>query len=346
MWRLLIVLIPHFAFAFPNFETFQGSKSSKWKKLKEEDIQDIRFYKKLFEKNFTVAAFDGTRIPEVVHFIWLGPNSFPQESIKNVSSWKELHPDWTFKFWTDDPERPCPLPGMEKHLISELELPYLGTFLERTNNWGERSDMLRYEILFKEGGVYVDHDVTCYRSFSALNPVYDFYACLEAPHPAEGQKTQIFACNCVIGSIPNHPIFESMMEKIVSRWDNIEAAHMNETSRVLHRTFLSFTEAVREGANSSYYRNILFPAYFFFPDQVYSTKTQKKLNLEGQAFASHSFAGLWTDDPPNEVKEFKAKFNEQLKKINHRIRRLYYLLVCAMCFIAFLLFLQFKPSRS
>ncbi len=346
---MIIFFLPILACAsIPDFELLQGSQGTAWKKLKKEDFEEVRFYKDLFQKNLSDAPEKTSfRIPEVAHFIWIGPRSFPDSSIKNLESWQTLHPHWTFKFWTDDENRACPMAGMEKHLISELDLFYLAPFLERTKNVGEKSDMLRYEILFREGGVYIDHDVFCYQSFSALNPVYDFYAGLDTPHSAEGQRTQIFPGNCLIGSIPNHPLVQSIMQKISERWEIVEKEFpRSEVSRVMHRTFLAFTEAIRENIDDTAYKNILFPALYFFPDLVYSKKMRKKLQLENVALASHSFSGLWTDHPPTEITALKTKYRKQMKKLRRRLNLVTYLTIASLLLITLLLITHLKRGRN
>jgi mannosyltransferase OCH1-like enzyme len=347
MKRILIIFFPILAFAgTPDFELLQGNKGATWKTLKKEDLEELRFYKEVFERNLSSTPVS-SRIPEVIHFIWLGPRPFPDASIKNVESWKKHHSDWVFKFWTDDENRVCPVAGMEKHLIQELDLSYLGPFLSRTENLGEKSDMLRYEILLREGGVYVDHDVFCYRSFSVLNPLYDFYAGLDRSHPAEGQRTQIFAGNCLIGAIASHPLIRSILEKIADRWETVEKEFpTNEVSRVMYRTFLAFTEAVRENINDLSYKNILFPAFYFFPDFVYSKKIRKKLHLEDVSFASHSFSGLWTERPPTEITALKKKHREQMKKLQKRLNIVTYFTTASFLLISLLFVMHFKRRRS
>lgn len=42
---------------------------------------------------------------------------------------------------------------------------------DAAKNYGEKSDILRYEILFVYGGVYADVDVECLQPFDALAEV-------------------------------------------------------------------------------------------------------------------------------------------------------------------------------
>ena len=104
------------------------------------DLEELKFYQeKYLEKKIDLfLKKDKTnKIPQTLHFIWLGPKAFPTESIANVESWQHHHPDWTIKFWTDNPDRPLPVPSMEKCLISDFKWQFFGTLIDKTDNWGE-----------------------------------------------------------------------------------------------------------------------------------------------------------------------------------------------------------------
>jgi hypothetical protein len=313
MGLLLMVIL---LFSSPDFDLLQGSKGREWSQLRKRDRDTLDFYRALFYKNFPQSEVKQMRIPNTLHFIWLGLRPFPRESIKNVESWMRFHPEWTIKFWSDDPHRPCPVQGMEKHLVTELSNTEMYSFMDRTTNYGEKSDLLRYEILHREGGVYVDHDVECFAAFTSLNRTHDFYCGLEAPHKAEGIKSRIFCCNCLIGAIPGHPILKRTMEHIAERWEYLQAKYAHhEGARVMARTFASFSDAVRSCAEEG--DNLIFPAFYFFPNQVYDKELQKKLHLNGRFMASHEFAGVW--HPPtikDPIKQLKNAEMKLMKKVN------------------------------
>lgn len=83
-------------------------------------------------------------IPKVLHRVWLheSPQSIPDESKRYWDKWHKLHPEWELRTWD----------GTE----FDLRLQHIFDVLP---NMGARADLLRYEILMREGGVYVDTDV-------------------------------------------------------------------------------------------------------------------------------------------------------------------------------------------
>lgn len=113
---------------------------------------------------------DLDNIPRVIHQIWLGEYKPPIEAME---SWKKNNPDWTYCLW------------------SEKNLPDLvnkQAFLD-SDNYPQKADILRYEILHQYGGIYMDADVHCLKS---IDPLYSQWIesdeCLVAAF--EGSKSQ------------------------------------------------------------------------------------------------------------------------------------------------------------
>ena len=202
-----------------DFNLLMGANTALWNFVETyEDYQNIRIFKDLFERNKHLQFLkqEDLLIPKVIHFIWIGPNPFPQESVENVYSWVEKHADWKIKFWTDR-KRPLPHPSMELHLVSEFTFEHLGDYFADSDNYAEKSDVLRYEILNQEGGLYVDHDVKCFKTFTPFHYNFDLYCGLEPPHQPI-LSSSISVNNNLIGSIPRHPILKKCIENVQTNW--------------------------------------------------------------------------------------------------------------------------------
>lgn len=87
-------------------------------------------------------------IPKIAHFIWLGDKSVPTEYI---SRFHDLHPEWTVRTWKDGDYS-----WLRNHDLFQM-VPT-----------AQKADVLRYEILFRYGGVYLDVDVEALKSFDPL----------------------------------------------------------------------------------------------------------------------------------------------------------------------------------
>src|SRR5690606_18088591 len=90
------------------------------------------------------------QIPRKLHMIWVGnDNRMPRDGIE---SRRTAHPDWTFRLWTD----------RELYSHGWQNAAHIATFV-RERKWPAVADLMRYEILHREGGVYVDADSHCLR---------------------------------------------------------------------------------------------------------------------------------------------------------------------------------------
>jgi mannosyltransferase OCH1-like enzyme len=276
-----------------------------------EDKENFAFFKRLYEKNFEKLSetSDALRIPKTIHVIWLGPKEFPQSSISNLRSWIEKHPEWTVKFWTDI-DREAPHPKMQKVLVLDSDLPHFYTQYYQSDNFGERSALLRYEILLREGGVYVDHDLFCTQKLDRFNRSLDFY-CPLAELGSSIFSTSVFSSNHLLASKPNHPILECAIEWVIKRWDPIEQAYPGKdpTStlcRVKHRTFSVLNEAILQRGDRGH-QDLMFPPSFF------SLKKASSFS-----FATHEQAGSWIK-PESDMEK---KLILEVEAIQHKISQI------------------------
>jgi hypothetical protein len=323
-----------------DFETLSGKDLPSWEYVQtKEDWEYLHFFKKIYESNKGLLqhATSTSKIPKVVHFIWLGPKPFPRASVENVRSWMAKHPDWTFKFWTDR-ERPLPCPGMQRVLLKDFPLQQLASCYEKGDNYGEKSDVLRLEILYREGGIYVDHDVKCFKAFDPLNGAYDFFCGIDMPYKSS-LPSCIFPTNNLIGARAGHPVIKHCMDQLTDRWDQIGEDYPGPDSesrlnRVLHRTFWLFGEAIVKVGNQEGNHDIVFPAYYFdAPDD--------RLAL----FSRHLYGGTWHNPETAFEKLVRERLMYLSKKSNNAL--LFVGILAALNLLGFAaLFLYIRSQRQ
>ena len=129
-------------------------------------------------------------IPRVFHHIWLGPNPLPEEHVPWIQTWRDHHPDWEFKLWTEEnvPEDP-----IRPEIAERLRAPV------------ERADIMRLEIVYRYGGVYLDTDLECVR---ALDPELEGQTFVGVCHKP-GRIT-----NTMIAAVPEHPLLEHALREV------------------------------------------------------------------------------------------------------------------------------------
>ncbi len=297
-----------------DFETLMGKDLPAWQYVQtEEDFKNLHFFKTLFEENCALLKkSESLKIPKLIHFIWVGPKSFPQESVENVKSWMTKHPGWRVKFWTDR-HRPLPHPAMELCRIEDFPLQYLGSCYEKSDNYGEKSDLLRYEILYREGGVYVDHDIICLEPFDAHHYNYDLYCGLQMPDQTP-LNSSVLVTNNLIGAKSRHPVLFESIQWLIQNWDPLELAYPGVDrdaviNRVSHRTFSVLGECLKKFGNKSGNIDIAFPAFYF-------DAPQQDLAIS----ARHLFSGTWFENETSFEKATRKRLMVLSKKANQTLQ--------------------------
>ena len=117
----------------------------------------------------------------------------PEEFVEYGETWKRHHPSWEFRLWTED------------NLPIDLRRP---ESYERLRMPAERSDILRLDVLWRFGGVYVDTDFECRASIEPLLQGLDFFSAQLKPGRVN---------NAIIGSVEGHPILDRALPDIRPR---------------------------------------------------------------------------------------------------------------------------------
>jgi len=121
-------------------------------------------------------------IPRVFHQIWLGPKPVPEQFKKWAGRWLELNPGWQIQWWTD-----AHLPEMANRRE-----------FDAADKLAARSDILRYEVVWRHGGIYVDAD------FEPLRPIE---AILQEVNAFYGDERPETPCNAILGCAKEDPFF-------------------------------------------------------------------------------------------------------------------------------------------
>jgi hypothetical protein len=124
------------------------------------------------------------RIPRTIHRVWLGAAPMPEEYERFGETFAKHHPGWEMRLWTDED-----LPTLE----------ITATNRERARTHAELANLVRYEVLYRHGGIYVDTDVECRRALTPLLRGIDAFAALEVPGRVG---------NALLGAVAHHRAFE------------------------------------------------------------------------------------------------------------------------------------------
>ena len=178
------------------------------------------------------------KIPKNIHLIWLGP-----ERTKKFDFLLELirdkNKDYHIKEWTDN--------NIDFDLINQK-------LFNETENLGSKSDILRFEILYKYGGIYMDYDFLQIKCFDELLG-YDFFAGTDKNNPNE-------VWNSIVGSKPNNEV----CEKFLIGLKNNQPIKPYQIDRVMNETGPYYLTNIIQNNKWNCNISILKGDYFFaFP---------------------------------------------------------------------------------
>jgi len=204
------------------------------------------------------------KIPKIFHQIWVGPNPFPNEFREYQKIWLEKHPGWKLMFWTENnlPQDMIRTEGYEK-----LRIP------------SERSDILRLEVLYLYGGVYIDTDMCCLKNIEPLIDGCDLFLAYKKPGHVNG---------AFIGSTKGH-------KTIVKAIKNLRPAQFYSTEKPAIGP-LYLNTVVKEN---------LAEFTIFDPGLIYPSNDSQMET----AYAKHLEAGSWVT---------KEHLERKLKKLNRK----------------------------
>jgi mannosyltransferase OCH1-like enzyme len=246
------------------------------------------FFYDLYERNsFIQIPLDShVHIPKIIHQIWIG-STVPEQFKKFQKSWQFNHPDWDYHLWTQED-------------IAMLHLQN-ADLIAKSHNPGEISDIMRYEILYRFGGVFLDMDFECLNPLDELHYRYDFYIGIQ---PLDSGLVQLGIG--IIGSIPGHPLLKRVIEELRANYHN-PLLHNNAPARTgpLFFTKLFFMYA----SSTPELRDIALPAWYCYPLGCTDELPMSEAWQQAGVFGIHHWAKSWLL-PAFRKKEFQELDNE------------------------------------
>ena len=92
-------------------------------------------------------------IPKIIHQLWIGPKPRPS---KFMATWQTKHPDYEYIMWNEEEIRNR---GLHLECVSKINE------IEEING---KADIIRWEILYHYGGLFIDADSICIEPFNYL----------------------------------------------------------------------------------------------------------------------------------------------------------------------------------
>lgn len=189
-----------------------------------------------------------SKIPKKIHLIWLGGER-PVKFNYLVDEIKRINDDYEIIEWFDD------------NIDFELKNQKL---FDETQNLGAKSDILRFELLYRYGGIYMDYDFLQINKFDSLLN-YEFFAGTNKDCPNE-------VWNSIVGSTEGNEICEKFLDDL----KGVKPLMKMEIDRIMAETGPYYlTNIVYNNNWSCNYKILIGDSFFAFP----ATERYKIRNL-------------------------------------------------------------------
>lgn len=175
-------------------------------------------------------------IPKILHFVWVGDESRRPDAC--IDTWRQLNPDYEVKVW-----------GNEQWHSGGWRTAHQMEAIGARGLAGV-ADLMRYEILVREGGVTLDADSVCTRPLPDWLLDTSEFAVWESEIMRPG-----LVANGYLGAVPGSPFFDGIVERFASAPLMTDRDPWNTTGPV------AFTEYMHDRGEEI----TVYPSHYFIP---------------------------------------------------------------------------------
>lgn len=209
-----------------------------------------------------------TKIPKIIHQVWIGGNMpLREQEMCNQVKQFALENNWQYFLWTED------------NINQLTEFKNIHEFNSTPNN-GQKSDIIRSQILYQYGGVYLDTDFVLLKMFDELLDL-DFFCGV-----AYDEFPSLF--NGLIGTTPGNILIADMLNLDIGvgysdGMDIINTTGPYFITRKVFKHIETFTNM------------LVLPVSFFypFPNTDINKRPDYKVYVQPETIACHVWSGSW-----------------------------------------------------
>lgn len=229
-------------------------------------------------------------IPKILHQTWKN-DSIPEQWRELVLKNRHLHPDWEYRLWTDEDNI-----GFVREEYPEL--------LELFSSYPKgvmRADVIRYMIMDRIGGVYLDLD------YEFLKPFDLNHHSLVLPQNASTGREGFFRIgNCIFGSCPGHEYWKAVFLDLLETGIPLDASFdvedftgpgmMTRVFQKLDRDEFEVHEDERRADSERPLRTIFKPQVTaFHPITPRNDRQRHRVVADDRTYGIHHCAGTWRE---------------------------------------------------
>lgn len=207
-------------------------------------------------------------IPKTIHYCWFGKKPIPDQYRKWMESWQKYCPDYKIVEWNEN--------NYDITKNKYIEQAYAKKM------WAFVTDYARLDILYQNGGVYLDTDVELIRNLDDLLFQKGFVGF---------ETDRYIASGLGIGAVAGNSMIKGMLDMYSDRVFIDETGQMDMTTcPVIQTEYL-----LRQGLQLNGEYQILKGEITVLPEKVLTGKGDmtRSIKLAPYTFAIHHYSGSW-----------------------------------------------------
>ena len=230
-------------------------------------------------------------IPKIIHYCWFGGNPLSELAIKCIDSWKKYCPDYEIIQWNEtnyDIKNCC---DYVREAYDEKK-------------WAFVSDYARLEIIYNNGGVYLDTDVELLRPLDTLLNNRCYFG---------AETTGYVATGLGFGAEKNNEI----VKRLLDEYDNVHFIIGNKMYDLTPCPIRNSKPLVNLGYEYSDDKIWLFEdKCVVYPPDYFCPMDYGNLAITSNSFSVHLYNASW-------LSEDEKRINEKINTIDSNYYPIY-----------------------
>lgn len=237
-------------------------------------------------------------IPKKIHYCWFSGNPIPDHLKQCIESWHKYCPDYEIIKWDEN--------NYDVQKVQYMKQAY------EAKKWGFVPDVARLDILYREGGIYLDTDVELIRNLDELLYQKAFVGV------EKWGNVNMGGCS---GAVPRHPIIEKLLKYRMNINFIEEDGSLNMTTCGYYETIPLMEMGMLPNNTIQHIQDLtVYSSDFFHPYDYMTGETC----ISENTFSIHHFNGGWLDKKNiGEREKTKLLFDSVLQRMNVQEREKY-----------------------
>ena len=208
-------------------------------------------------------------IPKIIHYCWFGGNPLPKLAEKCIASWRKYCPDYEIKLWNEE--------NIDLTSVAYMKEAY------EAKAWGFVPDVARLQIIYENGGIYLDTDVEIIKPLDTLLDNSAFVGL---------EDDKYIALGLGFGAEKGNEVIKMLLDKYKDMHFLLDNGTYNKTAAPKYQTQFFYEIGFKPSENIVRLNDVtIYPSEYFCP----LNPRTSRLRITKNSYTIHQYMASWTD---------------------------------------------------